>query len=461
MKFYNHSSDLRDGRNLAIRLAVVTSLISKGGNLLLQLIAVPVAIVVLGKEMFGVYASVSGLLFLACLVELGLSSSVARSIAQAMAAKDREQEAIVFTTGATLVTSLAVFGAIVLVGVFESLPVSALFGPGYEAHAETIRTTFYVGLGIYLLKLLGALFQGARLGYQEVFATNLYGALGNVTAGLLLIFGIKAFPNIVFLLICVWGIKVLVQVANGVHLLIQRPYLWPKRSRISKPTVTRLMKDGLSLSVAQNGAHLAQREGCKLILSHAAGPVAVAVYAVLLQLSIFLTGFIVMILQPLWSAITEATASKDFQWIASVRKKMVGYTAGFGVLAVIGLLIGGPLFIHLWTRGEIEVSRMTMLCYGVYFAFMMWSTVHFSLLTGMGKLVWPALVLLPEIMLLLLFAYLGSRYFGLNGMLIGMATAIASVSGWAFVFKLRQVMKRAGGHEDSIEEVHEKLVKLT
>ncbi len=49
-------------RTRSIRDAVATSILSKAGTALLQLLALPVAMRAMGWEEFGLYASVAGLL---------------------------------------------------------------------------------------------------------------------------------------------------------------------------------------------------------------------------------------------------------------------------------------------------------------------------------------------------------------------------------------------------------------
>ena len=59
-------------RDRSIRLAVLTSILSKGGTALLQLLAIPLAVRVMGREEFGLYTCVELTLSTIVLLEVGV-----------------------------------------------------------------------------------------------------------------------------------------------------------------------------------------------------------------------------------------------------------------------------------------------------------------------------------------------------------------------------------------------------
>ena len=61
-------------RDRSIRLAVATSFLSKAGTALFQLLSIPVAIRVLGREEFGLYTTVNFTLATVALLQIGRAS---------------------------------------------------------------------------------------------------------------------------------------------------------------------------------------------------------------------------------------------------------------------------------------------------------------------------------------------------------------------------------------------------
>ena len=72
-------------RTRAMGLAVVSSLVSKGGTALLMLVSIPLAFKVLGEERFGVYGVVQTMMWFITMSDLGMGPGITRRIAGAVA----------------------------------------------------------------------------------------------------------------------------------------------------------------------------------------------------------------------------------------------------------------------------------------------------------------------------------------------------------------------------------------
>lgn len=87
-----------ENRNRSIRQAVVTSLFSKFGTVILRLVSIPVAIRVLGMEEFGVYATIMVIVSMIDALHVGIGPALTREISKAVAQGNREKERGVFST---------------------------------------------------------------------------------------------------------------------------------------------------------------------------------------------------------------------------------------------------------------------------------------------------------------------------------------------------------------------------
>ena len=76
-------------RGRGLKLAALTSLASKGGNVLLQLVGMGIAFRVLGVEEFGVVAMISTLISFVILSELGVGPGLTNVLAKSIASNDR------------------------------------------------------------------------------------------------------------------------------------------------------------------------------------------------------------------------------------------------------------------------------------------------------------------------------------------------------------------------------------
>ena len=61
-----------DHRDRSIKLAVVTSLLSKSGTIILRLVSIPIAIRILGLDLFGVYTAITMAVGLIDMLHIGI-----------------------------------------------------------------------------------------------------------------------------------------------------------------------------------------------------------------------------------------------------------------------------------------------------------------------------------------------------------------------------------------------------
>lgn len=178
-------------RNRSIRLAVLTSILSKFGTVLLRIISIPVAIRVLGMEEFGVYAAITMVVSMIDMMHVGIGPALTQGIAKALARDDRKQEQGIFATAVILSTVLTVVvsaGLAVVVGV---LPIATIFGENFAPFAESMRRACLIAIAIVAVELICVLVERARDGYQETRYNNAWGAAGNFLGAAGLIVGVK------------------------------------------------------------------------------------------------------------------------------------------------------------------------------------------------------------------------------------------------------------------------------
>lgn len=428
-------------RGKALKLAAVTAIASKLGSVILQIIAVPVAIGVLGTEQYGVYASVLIFYALLQLAECGLLGSLSRRLTIAAAADDRDAEHSILYSGVFLIAILGVSGICILYGVLSQVSILTIVGQNFAGYETDIFQSIGFAAVISLLYLITYNFAAARFAYQEAHIYNLWGTLGNVSGGVLLIIGIHTFPSVPFVIISVLGAPVISQTFNAIHLLVQRPHLRFSWKRMQGGHFKTLWKEGMSLQIAQNLSVIGHQEGGKIILGHLFGPVAVALYAALMQIRVFLTNLVLVVTMPLWPSITEAKEKGDVAWIRLSQKRANLAIIAFIACTAIGLSVAGPFVADLWLRGEIAISHLQFAAFAVYFGMLMWVHVQFVLLTGCGSIHRPAMIIVGETVLAVALGFVGARIAGETGLFIGLAISMACVSAWMFPLVLSRKIR--------------------
>ncbi len=434
-------------RLLRLGMAVATSLLSKAGSAVLQLVAIPVAVSVLGFEKYGVFAALTAAWACLSLSGIGVGPGLTKAIARTHADNDSAGEATYFTTALMLLSIAGLLDGGIVYAVLTYVPATTLFGRDFAVYQDIILTCApLLGWLICMETILGVV-ERTQAGYQELHRANLWGAVGNLTGGVLLLAGIHQFPNIPFFIITVLGMTTLARLGNAIQLIgWHRPYLLKPTVRFSGSKAKELLGDGLAFTASQAVAPLLMREGAKLLASHMGGPAAAGVFSVLNQISTFLGSFISMISAPLWPALMDAAARRDYAWFDSARRKLFAGVMAYVGVAAIGLTLAGSWLIERWLGGHVHISQEVLIAFAAYYVCVAWAHVNYICLTGLGLLMAPAAISVIEAVLALFIAWFGMELLGMKGLLWGLSAAMLIMSAWLFPLLLTQRMRAWKAH---------------
>lgn len=419
-------------RNRAIKSAVLTSLASKLGTALLQLVSVPIAYRVLGGEQFGLYSTVAMTIGMVVLLQFGVGPALTHGISTAVANGDRKLEKTYFSTAWFVMLILALLGGLLFAAILTFVPLTFFLGQHYAGLESQMLPALWLALGIVLLEFVLSHTERAREGYLEVNINNAWGAAGNFLGGIAVGVGVWFFPTIEFLILGVFGSHVLAKLANTIHLFVRRPDLLPKWSLFDRPVAGELLSDGVAFAVSHSLTSIIELNACSLIIARLAGPEAVGVFHILMQLSAFMLGFVIMFTTPTWPSIVDAHARGDDTWIRRAAGRLRGFVVAYGAAGVLGLTLLGPFLLPLWMGPEFHAEWTLLLPFSIYYALASWGHTNHSLLVGVGLVKRSAVYALLEASVMLIPAYLGMKWFGLPGLFGGMAVTMGAVTGWIF-----------------------------
>jgi O-antigen/teichoic acid export membrane protein len=417
-------------RNLSIRLAVVTSFMSKAGNALLQLLALPLAIRVLGREEYGLFATVGIMLTTISLLQVGVGPALAHGIAQANARGDDPRRRELASTAFVLMAVIAALAGIVFACVLAFVPMPALFGAGYAGREAALRPALWLGLGLFLLVFVLNLTERLREGQLEVAQTNLWGAAGNLLAAAGIGIGVWFVPEVWFLVLAMHGSQVLAKLGNTLALWARHPVLVPALRRFRPAVARHLISDGVAFAVSCLLTGVIEYNLCGWMVGRTGGPGQVALYGVFISLSVMQLGFVIMLTAPTWPAVAEALARGDQGWAAKAARRLRWYGAGMAVCAAAGLVAIGPWVFEVWLGAEFAGTGRALLgCFAFYFAAHVWRHLHHALMIGTGQVVLLARVQLVETTILAGAAWAALHFGSLGAMLLAMGATIFGVTG--------------------------------
>ncbi len=396
---------------------------------MLQFVSLPIAARVLGREEFGIYATISLAVFMVAMLELGVGPALARGISEATAKGDRQREGTLYVSGALLLAGLAVIGTLLAALVLTFVPVPVLFGERYAPFAEAMRPALWLGVFLMVAQLAVQMTDRVREGYMEAGIVNAWGTVGNILGAIIIFFGVHHQPTISFLLLAVFGPNIFARAVSTVLLLRKRPWLVGRKARPERATMVQLVKDGISFSATSFVVYLVEFTVCALIVGRVSGPSDVAVFHVMMSITTAFTGMLVMVGRPIWAAVVDAMETGDHEWLVATKRRYYRYLATLAVGAAAVLIAGGPWLVHRIYGDEFVVDRFVFLGHACFLVAVGWRQVNRYLLIGLGQLPQTVFPILIGLAAGLAIGAVGLVAWGLGALFLGMALGTLSVAG--------------------------------
>lgn len=429
-------------RDRSIRLAVVTSFVSKVGTILLQLLSIPIAIRVLGRAEFGLYTTVNLTLTTIALLEVGVGPALTHGLTRARAAGDEVKQRELGSTAFFLMLGISLLAGLALAAVLLVVPVPDLFGSSFAGKESALRPALWVGLGLFLLLFILNLTERIREGHLEVASNNLWGAAGNVMAATCVGAGIWFIPQVWFLVIAVHGSMVLSKICNTAALWKKHPLMVPSLKFARPATARHLFSDGIAFSTCCLVTGFVEYNFCGWLIGRTGGPDAVALYGVFISLTVMQLGFVVMLSTPTWPAVAEALARNDHPWARKAAKRLYLFGAGFAVCSALGLLLVGPWVLPIWLGPDFSgISRVLLGCYGLYFIAHVWRHLNHAMMIGTGQVGKLVRIQLMESAAVAMLGAVALHYGGIQAMLATMAVVILALTGTFLPRQVARVLK--------------------
>lgn len=424
---------------------MVTSFLSKAGTALLQLLALPIAIRVLGREEFGLFTTVTLTLTTVSLLQVGVGPALAHGISRANATGDDERRRELASTAFFLMAGVALVAGVALAGVLLAVPLPTIFGAGYEGMEGMMRPALWLGLGIFLLLFVLNLSERLREGQLEVAQTNLWGAAGNLLAAVAVAVGVLIVPEVWFLVVAVHGSLVVAKLANTAGLWVRHPVLLPRLRWFRWQVARDLFGDGIAFATACLLTGVVEYNLCGWMVGRVGGPGQVALFGVFVSLAVMQLGFVMMITNPTWPAVAEALARDDIAWAGRAARRLQLYGLAIALCAAAGLVLLGPWGFGIWLGAEFAgTGRGVIGCFAFYFGAHVWRHVNHMLMIGTGQVVRLARIQLVETPVLAVAAWFALQAGGLGAMLMAMGATIVCVTG---LFLPRRVAAALGTEE--------------
>ncbi|MDX2029998.1 MAG: oligosaccharide flippase family protein [Blastocatellia bacterium] len=315
MKTTDNRQPTTDNRLARARWTGIATLLARGMIFGITLLTLPLTSRHLGRERFGLWLTLTGLLLWTSVADLGLSNSLINALSTAEGSEDRARARravaaafwlIAAVTGAGMAATLIAGRLVDWAALFQLQTPQAIAEAGPAATLVLLFCWMRV-----LTSLLSSIYQA----HQEGYVHQLWGGLGGLLGAAGLAAAIRARAGLPGLLLGFMGGMLLAELLSAVWLFgWRRPWLRPRWETFEFAEARSLLRLGGQFWIAQISSVLLLQTDL-VIVTRLFGAREAAAYGTTLRLFGLIGAAQAAFVAPLWAAYSEALARRDTAWL--------------------------------------------------------------------------------------------------------------------------------------------------
>lgn len=441
----NTTTKITNSRNKMLRNNILFSGFLKIVGLLTSLVIVPITINYLNNEVYGIWMTITSILYWITTFDIGLGNGMRNYLAEALATNDTKLGKKYISTTMLLLSLIALSMAIVLLYPLITINFNSFFNTNAIAGNE-LRMAVVIAVGFtlmnFVLKNIGMIF----VAMQKYAINDLLSISGNVIALIIIYILTKVTTgNLVLVVLAYTMTSCVVFLLAAIPLFWKHPELKPSLRFFDKSLGKKIVGKGFGFFVIQISSCLVIFGAANFFITQSCGPTAVTTYNIAYKFFNLLVIAYTIILAPMWNAYTDAYVKGDMQWIKATFNKALKFWV-LSICGGLGMLLICNLFYKLWIGNMVNVPLSVSASTLVYVCFFNLNNCATYLINGLNKIFVQIIISLAVTALYIITVLAFGRKLGVEGIVLSMAASYAVMS----VVHLYQCRKLINGKADGI-----------
>ena len=441
----NTTTMITNSRNKMLFLNILFSGFLKIVGLLTSLVIVPITINYLNNEVYGIWMTITSILYWITTFDIGLGNGMRNYLAEALATNDTKLGKKYISTTMLLLSLIALSMAIVLLYPLITINFNSFFKTNAIAGNE-LRMAVVIAVGFtlmnFVLKNIGMIF----VAMQKYAINDLLSISGNVIALILIYILTKVTTgNLVLVVLAYTMTSCVAFLLAAIPLFWKHPELKPSLRFFDKSLGKKIVGKGFGFFVIQISSCLVIFGAANFFITQSCGPAAVTTYNIAYKFFNLLVIAYTIILAPMWNAYTDAYVKGDMQWIKATFNKALKFWV-LSICGGLGMLLICNLFYKLWIGNMVNVPLSVSASTLIYVCFFNLNNCATYLINGLNKIFVQIIISLAVTTLYIITVLAFGRKLGVEGIVLSMAASYAVMS----VVHLYQCRKLINGKADGI-----------
>lgn len=432
-------------RTKAIKTNVISSFFLKGFSIGISFLLVPVTIDYVSPELYGIWLTLSSILTWLHFLDIGFTQGLKNKLTEAIANNDFKRGKSLVSTTYFMMTLIFVPVCVILELIIPIINWPSLLNVNPAYGAEIVKVMHVLILFVCLQMVINVIVSVVSA-FQRVALSSSFHVIGQFLAFLIILALTKFFPpSLLALCFSLAAMPILVSLIASIILYSSKyKAISPSINCIRKDCVGDIFNLGYKFFII-NIQVVVLYQSTNILISHVSSPLDVTAYNIAHRyLNVAMMAYTI-ITAPLWPAYTDAYVRKDFNWMKSVRNKMMKVYL-LSVLACILMVVLSKPVYHMWIHERTEVPFIMTCMVALYVIVYCWMNLNGTLVVGMGTVSLETIVVLVGMLIHIPLSIFLSKFIGAYGVISSMI--IINIT-YAIIFNI-QVNKLLSGKAKGI-----------
>lgn len=415
---------VKNERNKMLRNNIIGSGVLKSIGLLTSLLIVPVTINYLDNEVYGIWMTISSMLFWIGFFDIGLGNGMRNYLTEAISNGDYKRSRKYIGTTFSLLSIVAIIIFIVTLIPMSLINFNWLFNTTH-INNTTLRNVLFVAVSFtllnFVLKNIGLVF----VALQKYALNDLLNVTGNVVS-LLIIYLLTKFTtgNLLYVVLVYTGTYTCIYLLAFLPTFRHYPQLKPSLADFDRSISKQVIGKGLGFFIIQITSCLFIFGAANVFITRFCGPSQVTVYNIAYKYFNLLVIAYTILISPMWNAYTDAYVKEDWNWIEKNFKRSIH----LWILSILGgviMLLLANSFYYLWVGNKVLVPLSVSMSVLAYVCFFNLNNCATYLINGLNKI---RIQIITSITITVIYfvvvIFVGKRH-GIEGIVLAMAASYA------------------------------------
>jgi O-antigen/teichoic acid export membrane protein len=416
-----------DKRNNMLYNNIILSAVLKIIGLSCSLLIVPITLNYLNKEVYGIWLTMSSILYWFSFFDIGLGNGMRNYLTQAISNDNYELGRSYLSTTLLMLFIIAIIIAVIAIVPMSLLNLNNVFNTK-AISGNALRNVMIVSviftLALFVVKNIGFVF----VALQKYAFNDLLLVSGNIISLLIIYVLTKTTEgNLMYVVMAFTITPVIVFLLASIPIFIKYPQLKPNIKSIDKSLGHQIVGKGLGFFFIQITSCLVIYGSSNLFITQFCGPSTVTVYNIAYKYFNLIAIAYTIVISPMWNAYTDAYVKGDMQWIShtfnhALKMWMITIIGGFVMLAISGV------FYHFWIGKSVVIPFSVSASVLAYIGMFNLNNCATYLLNGLNKIrvqIYTSFIF--TVFFLIVVTLLG-RNFGVIGIILSMTISYGLMS---------------------------------